>query len=527
MEEKFKSRDCKKSALAPLAVVILLCLGIASTTQVFAQRRPGRPGYRAEYPLDDTVLPAGATVIPDGYILKIRMETKLNSGSAEVSDRFSARLEEPVRDANGRTLLQRDTLIEGFVASVKRAKWGRRSGELGLSFSSVILANGSRIPLRATLVSGDNPVNDEGDLKAKSSGKRDVLVTTGGAAAGAGVGAFTGATILAGTGVGAAAGLTAILIMKGKNVDIDRGEEFNLRLVQPFRVRRPPQPLVPVPVSQDDSIRTQWSRVPVYDAHAERDRDGLLRVVVTAQTSTTGWRIYTNHEVQPRDTLDIRLMGIPPAQYGLRRIDHPSAPPICVEDRNSAIRNIIIRGLNGAKYLTIGQGATSARISSDSRTTYYPPISQSQRRPRLNGPSGGPYDDYLPPASSNVTGNLSSMATQTANHIEVVRAIYGGGVGLWINNGAPESLGPRRTTQNERQLFDSLSYLLASAKSLSSASSDPYNRRRVGQQLQTETQTAQQRWERVRSTGVISSDLDRQWQNAYNELRALSDAALR
>src|SRR5262249_39094654 len=220
--------------------------------------------------------------IPDGYILKIRMETKLNSGSAEVSDRFSARLEEPVRDANGRTLLQRDTLIEGFVASVKRAKWGRRSGELGLSFSSVILANGSRIPLRATLVSGDNPVNDEGDLKAKSSGKRDVLVTTGGAAAGAGVGAFTGATILAGTGVGAAAGLTAILIMKGKNVDIDRGERFRLQLVQPLSPRRwispaGPQKILPYPPDDDPTIRTQWSRVPVYDAHAERDRDGLLK----------------------------------------------------------------------------------------------------------------------------------------------------------------------------------------------------------------------------------------------------------
>jgi hypothetical protein len=479
------------------------------------------------------VLPAGATVIPDGWILKIRMETKLNSGSAEVSDRFRARLEEPVQDANGRTLLQRNTLIEGSVVSVKRAKWGHRSGELGLAFNSLILANGSRIPLRATLVDGDNPVNDEGDLKAKSSAKRDVLVTTGGAAAGVGVGAVTGATLLAGTGVGAAAGLTAILIMKGKNVDIDRGERFDLQLVQPLNPRRWTPPPGPRRIDDQDpiydsTIRTQWSRVPVYDAVAERDRDGLLRIVVTAQTSTTGWRIYTNHEVQPRDTLDIRLMGIPPAQYGPRRIDHPSAPAICVEDRNSAIRNIIIRGLNGAKYLTIGQGATSARINSNSRTPYYPPISQSQRRPRLNGPSGGPYDEYLPPRSSTVTGNLPSLATQTANHIEVVRAIYGGGVGLWINNGAPESLGPRRTTQNERQLFDSLSYLLNSARSLASSdSSDPYNRRRAGQQLQTETQTAQQRWERVKSTGVISSDLDRQWQNAYNELRALSDAALR
>jgi hypothetical protein len=466
------------------------------------------------------------------------METNLNSGSAQVSDRFRARLDEPVLDANGRTLLQRETLIEGIVTSVKRAKWGHRSGELGLAFKSVVLANGSRSPLRATLVGGDNPVDEEGDLKAKSSGKRDVLVTSGGAAAGAGVGVFTGATILGG-GAGAAAGLTAILIMKGKNVDIGNGERFDLQLVQPLSPRRWTLTAVPrrigyqgPPIYDDtirnDTIRTQWSRVPVYDAHAERDRDGLLKVVVTAQTSTTGWRIYTNYEVRPRDTVDIRLMGIPPAQYGARRTDHPSAPAVCVEDRNSEIRNIVIHGSNGAKYLTIGQGTTSARIDSNSRTPYYPPISQAQRRPRLSG-SGGPYDDFLPPESSNsnVTGSLKPMALQAANHIEVVRAIYGGGIGLWINNGAPESLGPRRTTQNERQLFDSLSSLLNSARSLESASTDPYSRRRIGQQLQSETQSTRQRWETVRSTGVISSDLDRQWQNSYNELRALSDAALR
>ncbi|MBO0859111.1 MAG: hypothetical protein J2P21_11665 [Chloracidobacterium sp.] len=463
------------------------------------------------------------------------METSLNSGSAQVSDRFRARLDEPVQDRSGRTLLQRDTLIEGFVASVKRAKWGHRSGELGLAFNSVVLANGSRIPLRATLVGGDNPVDEEGDLKAKSSGKRDVLVTSGGAAAGAGVGVFTGATILGG-GAGAAAGLTAILIMKGKNVDVDRGERFDLQLVQPLSPRRWTVTAVPRRIigyqgpNYDDTIRTQWSRVPVYDAHAERDRDGLLRVVVTAQTSTTGWRIYTNYEVRPRDTLDVRLLGIPPAQYGTRRIDHPSAPAVCVEDRNSEIRNIVIHGSNGAKYLTIGQGTTSARIDSNSRTPYYPPVSQATPtpRPRISG-SGGPYDEFFPPESSNsnVTGSLRPMAQQAANHIEVVRAIYGGGIGLWINNGTPESLGPRRTTQNERQLFDSLSSLLNSARSLESTSTDSYGRRRIGQQLQSEIQSTRRRWDIVRSTGVISSDLDRQWQTAYNELRALSDAALR
>src|SRR5262249_60905192 len=129
-----------------------------------------------------------------------------------------------------------------------------------------------------------------------------------------------------------------------------------------------------------------------------RKQDGLLPVLASAETSPTGWRIYTNHEVKPRDTLDVRLMGIPPSQYGVRQTSHPSAPAVCVEDRNSEIRRIIIRGLNGARYLTIGQGVTSAKVEPYSqsapprrqpysqsapprRQPYYPSIAQS-RRPR-------------------------------------------------------------------------------------------------------------------------------------------------
>jgi hypothetical protein len=572
MKKKFKSWDFKRSALAALAAVILLCVGFASTAQVFAQRRLGRPPSGRD--LEGTpILAAGTTVIPDGTVLIIEMDTKLNSGTAQVSDRFIARIATPVVDAGGRTLLQSGAIVEGHVASVKKAKWAHRSGELGLAFDYVDFGDGRKVPLRATLISGTNPIDEEGDLRAKSSAKRDVLVTTGGAVAGAGVGMLTGASILAGGGAGAAAGLTAVLIMKGKNVDIDPGERFNLQLVQPMSLSyrgggrtgttaiRRTRNIRPIPLQtrqrdpgygpipdlgppgDPNSVRTQWSRVPVYDARAERDRDGLLRVVVTAETSTTGWRIYTNHEVQSRDTLDVRLLGIPPSQYGVKRTSHPSAPAICVEDRNSEIRRIVIRGLNGARYLTIGQGVTSAKAepysqaappsqqpysqsAPSSRQPYYPPISQPRRTRPSAGPSDGSFGSLPPPASS--TGNLSSLARQVANQIELLRSNYAAAVGLWMNNdGTAESLGSRRTSPTERQLFDTLTFLLTSARNLAAPSSDAYNRQRAGRQLQADTQTAQQMWQRVKTTGVISPDLDSQWVNTLSSLRTLGNAAIR
>lgn len=558
MKKKFKSWEPKMKGSA-LAAVILLCVGFASTTQVFAQRRMGRPpsGHQLE---GTPILAAGTTVIPDGTVLIVEMDTKLNSGTAQVSDRFLARIATPVVDAGGRTLLYSGTIVEGHIASVKKAKWGHRSGELGLSFDYIEFGDGRRIPLRATLISGEsNPVDEEGDLKAKSSTKRDILVTTGGAVAGAGVGMVTGASILVGGGAGAAAGLTAVLIMKGKDVDIDPGERFNLQLVQPLslisarhygrgagtgavRTRQiiRPVPLQPPrarastprpsasldtgfgPSGDPNSIRTQWSRVPVYDVRAERDKDGLLRVLVTAETSTTGWRLYTNHEVQSPGTLDVRLMGIPPSQYGARQISHPSAPAIRVEDRNSEIRRIIVHGRNGDRYLTIGQGVTSAQIA-QSR-----PAPSGQRPPtprpsRPRPPSDGSFSN-LPPSA----GNIPSLATQTANQVEVLRSNYAAVIGLWINSdGTVESLGGRRTTATEMQLYDTLGFLLTSARSLATPSLGAYNRQRAGQQLRSDTQTAQQMWQRVKSGGVVSQDLDRQWQNAHSNLRALSNVAVR
>src|SRR5262245_1133589 len=560
MKKKFKSWDSKRSALAALAVVILLWVGFASATQVFAQRRLGRPPSGRD--LEGTpILAAGTSVIPDGTVLIIEMDTKLNSGTAQVSDRFIARIATPVVDAGGRTLLPSGAIVEGHVAGVKKAKWAHRSGELGLAFDYVDFGDGRRIPLRATLISGSNPIDEEGDLRAKSSAKRDVLVSTGGAVAGAGVGMLTGASILAGGGAGAAAGLTAVLIMKGKNVDIDPGERFNLQLVYPMsltsrgrttgiRGTRNTRP-IPLQIRQrsnstglgygsgvaqygdPNSVRTQWSRVPVYDARAERDRDGLLRVLVTAETSTTGWRIYTNHEVQPQDTLDVRLMGIPPAQYGARRTSHPSAPAICVEDRNSQIRRIIIRGLNGARYMTIGQGVTSAKAEPYSQPApsyqqpFYPPITQAPRPRPGAGPSDGSFG-RLPPLASS-TGNLSSQARQVANQIEVLRSNYAAAIGLWINNndGTAESLGSRTTSQTERQLYDTLTYLLASTRNLSTSSSNAYSRQRAGRQLQADTQNAQQMWQTVKTTGIISPDLDNQWVNTLSSLRTLGNAAIR
>jgi len=88
--------------------------------------------------------------------------------------------------------------------------------------------------------------------------------------------------------------------------------------------------------------------------------------------------------------------------------------------------------------------------------------------------------------------------------------------------------GRRRTTPTEQQLLDTLGYLQSSSRSLTASSTDAYNRQRAAQALQRDTQRAEQLWQTLRSSsGIITRDLDRQWQSAQNNLRALISAASR
>ncbi len=557
---------------------ILLCLVVVSATQVFAQTRMGRPPSGRE--LEGTaILPAGAQAILEGTVLIVEMDTRIDSGNARVSDRFSARIATPVVDANGRTLLPAGARIEGHITNVNKAKWRHRSGEVGLSFDYIAMGDGRQIPIRGTLVSATRRIDDEGNLRAGSSTRRDILITTGSAATGAGIGAAVGGGALVGGGIGAAAGLTFALLMKGKNVVINPGDRFNLQLAQTLslsgydsgrsrggagqgQITRPvplqprsrtgvstPRPsLTPGPPSRapgsgspDDptTVRTASGRVPVYDIRAERGGDGYVRAQVTSETQTAGWRIYTHHELRG-DTLEIRVWGIPPSSYGVRQLSRPIAPMIIVQDQNGAIRRILVHGSNGDRYLNLGFGSGIAQTQpyQPPAQTYQPPPQTYQ--PARPAPGAGPADGSsinlgIPGAAPSPSGatrpngtSLSALATQTANQIDTLRLNYAAVIGLWVNrDGTVDMLGGRRPTANERQLFDTLSFMLGSARALGSTSISANERQRNGQQLQADAQTAQQMWLRVRSTGILSQDLERQWQNLQTNLRLLIDAASR
>jgi hypothetical protein len=155
-----------------------------------------------------------ATEIPVGTEFDVRLQSRLNSGTASVEDRFDATTVMPY-ERNGRVLVPAGSVLRGVVNAVTPASRGlNRKGELTLVFDRFSI-DGRTYTVRATVMQA---LEGEGD--------------TGRVAAGAGVGAIIGA-ILGGT----RGALTGILIGGGGTVAATEGNEVDLAPGTVLRVR--------------------------------------------------------------------------------------------------------------------------------------------------------------------------------------------------------------------------------------------------------------------------------------------------
>ena len=177
-------------------------------------------------------------IIPRDTELILELQDDLSTERSRSGDKFTARVVSPSEIAGA--------TIEGRVNKVTQSGRIKRRSELLLSFDRIILAdrrwsnfNGSLIEVMA--VKGDNVkmVDNEGTAIGQSSLKSDAVKVGGAAGAGLVVGAVVGGPVGAavGAGMGAAFGVGAVVIQRGKQIQLNRNQQVRIKTAYETQIR--------------------------------------------------------------------------------------------------------------------------------------------------------------------------------------------------------------------------------------------------------------------------------------------------
>jgi len=151
----------------------------------------------------------------------------VTSESAQVEDQVVARVTRDLRVGN-RVAIPAGSRVEGEVTMVERGGKVKDRARLGVRFTSVVLADGTRVPIEteALIREGSPP------------GGESVAKIGGGAIAGAIIGGIFGGgkgAVLGGT-AGAGAGTTAVMVGGRNAATLPAGTPVTVRVTKPATV---------------------------------------------------------------------------------------------------------------------------------------------------------------------------------------------------------------------------------------------------------------------------------------------------
>lgn len=154
--------------------------------------------------------------------MRLRLNDKLSSKDARVGDTFASTVVTPLY-ARGVEVIPAGSIVTGHVTHVTRAGRKSQAGSLNVTFTSLELPNGARHAINASLTTSASADN-EGEVKGKSSTKKNVAF--------AGAGVVVGGLIngVAGAATGGIIGVGRAAIKKGEEAEVKPGKEFDVIL---------------------------------------------------------------------------------------------------------------------------------------------------------------------------------------------------------------------------------------------------------------------------------------------------------
>ncbi|MBX3244770.1 MAG: LysM peptidoglycan-binding domain-containing protein [Acidobacteria bacterium] len=215
-----------KTALATAGLSLAV---VSFGTDVLGQTR--RPALRtAKRPAAQT-----GQSVAQGTRIRVRMNETLNSKTANVGDRFTVTVREPVYSTRGAVVIPVGSELIGRVDKVQKAVKGGKVGEMDVSFVQVKLPNGVERAINGSLtelVADDAKSDAEGTARGDKMKHRKVIFIGGGGAGGAVLGAAIGGGkgALIGGLIGAGAGLLGERLTKGEDAEVESGTEFGVYL---------------------------------------------------------------------------------------------------------------------------------------------------------------------------------------------------------------------------------------------------------------------------------------------------------
>jgi hypothetical protein len=169
-------------------------------------------------------LPAGAVEIPTGTELDVRLQNSLNSGTAQVEDRFEGTTLVDLT-AGGVVAIPAGSVMRGVVTAVEPATRTNRTARMTVSFDQVTI-NGRSYPMRGTVTEAIEGEGIRGELGRTGAG------AIGGAILGGILGGAKGAIL--GTIIG---GGGTIAATEGKEVELPQGSVLRVRIDSPLEVQ--------------------------------------------------------------------------------------------------------------------------------------------------------------------------------------------------------------------------------------------------------------------------------------------------
>lgn len=228
-----------KLAQRVLGILVLIALMAGSMLPAFGQKRRTRRNRprlgRYTRPVERPTPPRYFTVNA-GKKIRVRMNEQISSENARVGDRFTTTVVDPVY-VSGVEVIPAGSIINGRVTEVHRARSQSKAGTIAVQFISLEMPGGATRNLNGSLADLSNETvtyDSEGQVKGRSSTKRNIVFIGGGATVGALIGAIAsggkGAGI--GLGIGAGLGVAGAYFAKGQEAVVKPGTEFGVILNQ-------------------------------------------------------------------------------------------------------------------------------------------------------------------------------------------------------------------------------------------------------------------------------------------------------